>query len=61
VHGATVMTALLGVRRHHLLRRGGRGPSLHVSAANFHGGGGGARHGPVKQIPPSEVMRIAWW
>jgi hypothetical protein len=52
---------LLGVRQCHLLPRGGKGPSLRVGVGHLHGGGGGARHGPVKQIPPSEVMRIAWW
>jgi hypothetical protein len=58
--GVTALAVLLGVRRRHLLRRGGRGPSLRVGAASFHGGGGVARRRPVKRRPPCEVVRMVW-
>jgi hypothetical protein len=54
-----VVVALLGVRQCHLLPRGGKGPSLRVGVGHLHGGGGGARHGPVKRRPPCEAAKMA--
>jgi hypothetical protein len=53
------VAALLDVRQSHLLRRGGRGPSLRVGATSLHYGGGGVRRGLVKRRSPREHVRMA--